>query len=267
MEEAGEGSLVTYMRSSAKPFQALPLTRARADLDSIELAIASASHVALPAQLDAVRRLLGVAEVGEDDLECGPEGHPPARINHNCSGKHAGMLALCAACGWPTEGYRLAGHPVQEAAAAELAAAAEVPLEELRSGIDGCGVVTWALPLERMAFAFSRLSELEGGTRVAEAMRAHPELVRGRGAPDTVLMQSRPGWVAKGGAEGLMCAVGPDGLGIALKVADGAARAVGPALGAFLRQLGQPVDELLSHPLENSRGERIGEVAAEDEAR
>ncbi|MDQ4081932.1 MAG: asparaginase [Actinomycetota bacterium] len=258
--EAGEGGLVTFMRSSLKPFQALPLARARDDLGEEELAIASASHLALPTQLAAVRSLLARAGAGEDDLECGAEGHPPARVHHNCSGKHAGMLALCGVRGWRREGYRLAGHPVQEAARAELAVAADVPVDELASAVDGCGVVTFALPLERMAFAFSRLRSLEAGNRVADAMRLHPELIRGPGAPDTVLMQARPGWVAKGGAEGLMCAVGPGGLGVALKVEDGAGRAVGPALAAFLAELGHPLGELAVLPLENSRGERVGDV-------
>ena len=260
--ERGEGGLVTFMRSAAKPFQALPLARARDDLDGRDLAIASASHLADDAQLDAVRGLLAKAPAGEDELECGSEGHPPARIKHNCSGKHAGMLALCRARGWPSPGYRLAGHPVQEAGLAALAEAAEVAPADVAQGVDGCGVVTFALPLERMAFAFARLEQVEAGARVAAAMRAHPELIRGPGAPDTRLMQQRPGWTAKGGAEGLMCATGPPGTGIALKVADGSGRAVAPALAAFLRELGEPVEDLAVVPLDNSRGERVGEVAA-----
>jgi L-asparaginase II len=133
---------------------------------------------------------------------------------------------------------------------------------ELPTGVDGCGVVTLAMPLERMAFAFSRLEQVDAGARVAAAMRAHPRLIRGPGAPDTVLMATRSGWTAKGGAEGLMCAAGPGGLGLALKVADGAARAVGPALSAFLAELGQPLDDLRVAPIGNSRGERVGEVVA-----
>src|SRR5262249_44956411 len=103
---AGDANLVTLLRSSAKPFQALPLARAYDDLDERELAIASASHVALPPQLEAVRLLLARAKATEDDLECGAAGEPPSRLNHNCSGKHAGMLAVCRASGWPTDGYR-----------------------------------------------------------------------------------------------------------------------------------------------------------------
>jgi L-asparaginase II len=258
VESAGDPDLVCFFRSSAKPFQALRLARAYADLDSHELAIAAASHLALPEQLDAVRQLLARAGASEQDLECGPE---PTKLDHNCSGKHAGMLALCRARGWPFAGYRLAGHPVQEACRAELAAAAEVG--ELATGVDGCGVVTFALTLERMAHAFSRLESLDAGVSVAAAMRAHPELIRGPGAPDTVLMQRLPGWTAKGGAEALMCAVSPDGLGVVVKVEDGASRAVGPGLAAFLARLGNELPELLSTPVRNSRNERVGAVVAE----
>jgi len=173
---AGEPSLVTYFRSSAKPIQALPVVRARPDLVETEIAIACASHLARPEQLAAVRSLLAKAEATEDELECGPE---PTRVEHNCSGKHAAMLALCRTMGWPSEGYRLPGHPCQQAMLAEVAAAAEVEPAAIPTAADGCGVVTFALPLERMAHAFSRLDGLDAGGRVAGAMRAYPELIRG----------------------------------------------------------------------------------------
>jgi L-asparaginase II len=257
-EAAGDPELLCFFRSCAKPLQALPLARAYDDLDPRELAIASASHLALPEQLDAVRLLLDRAGATEDDLECGPE---PTRLEHNCSGKHAGMLALCRARSWPFEGYRLAGHPVQEGCRAQVAAAAEV--DDLPTAIDGCGVVTFALTIERMAHAFSRLASLEGGARVAAAMREHPEVVRGPDAPDTLLMQRLPGWTAKGGAEALLCAVSPDGIGVVVKVEDGGSRAVGPGVATFLARLGNEVPELASIPLRNSRNELVGAVESE----
>ena len=260
VEEMGDAMTIAYLRSAAKPFQALPVVRARDDLTTQEIAIAAASHRAEPAQLDAARSLLAKAPATEDDLECGAE---PTRIEHNCSGKHAGMLALCRTEGWPTRGYRLADHPVQRACAAEIAAAADVSRDDLPTAVDGCGVVTFAMPLERMALLFARLEERPGGAEVAAAMRAHPELIRGEGAPDTLLMQRLEGWTAKGGAEGLLCASGPGGLGLALKVADGAGRAVGPALAEVLRRLGLAVPDLAVVSLENSRGERVGEVVSE----
>lgn len=265
VEEAGDGMTTAFLRSAAKPFQALPLVRSRDDLTTEEIAIAAASHLAQPAQLDAVRSLLAKAPATEDELECGTVGPEsgPTKLEHNCSGKHAGMLALCRSEGWESAGYRLADHPVQRACAAEIAASAEVSRDEMSSAVDGCGVITFALPLERMGLLFARLEERPGGPEVAAAMRAHPELIRGLGAPDTMLMQRLEGWTAKGGAEGLLCACGPGGLGLALKVADGNGRAVGPALAELLHRLGHEIPGLGVVVLENSRGERVGELVSE----
>src|SRR6266536_3343153 len=148
---AGDPALVTLFRSSAKPFQALPLARAYDDLDPRELAIASASHLAGSEQLAAVRMLLARAHAGEQDLECGPDGHPPSRLKHNCSGKHAGMLAVCRAHGWRTEGYRLAHHRMQRTNLQDVAHAAGLAYDTIATAVDGCGVVTFGLSLERMA--------------------------------------------------------------------------------------------------------------------
>ncbi len=259
VESAGDPRLVTFYRSSSKPLQALPLARERPDLTTLELAIACASHRAGDAQLAAAASLLAKAPATEDDLECGPqEGRGPSRLAHNCSGKHAGFLAVCRARDWPTEGYRLAGHPMQQLLLAEIAAAAEVGREHVESAVDGCGVLTFALTLERIASSFSRLAQLDGGDRIAAAMVAHPDLIGyEHGANDTELMRALPGWIAKGGAEGLICAASPDGLGVALKVEDGAMRGLRPALAAFL---GLSAD-WGTVPVENSRGERVGEVA------
>ena len=121
--EAGDPRLLTFLRSSAKPLQALPLARARPDIDDRELAIACASHRALPEQLDAVRALLADAPATEADLETGAD---PSPIQHNCSGKHAGFLAVCRARGLETHDYRLGTHPLQEEIRREVAAAAGV---------------------------------------------------------------------------------------------------------------------------------------------
>jgi L-asparaginase II len=266
VSEAGDPAFLASLRSSAKPFQALPLVRSREDLDDADVAIASASHRAEPEQIEAVRRLLAKAPATEDELEVGlQEGRPPQPIYHNCSGKHAGMLATCRARGWPTEGYRLTGHPLQEEIRMEIAAAAEVDSDELETAVDGCGVVCFAVPLERVAFMFSRLEDREGGRRVAEAMRAHPQLIGGAGRPDTELMRALPGWIAKGGAEALFCAAGPNGLGIALKTRDGGYRALRPALASFLGRLGYGLGTGFARvPLRNSRGEEVGEIVASD---
>ena len=259
VESAGDARLLTGFRSSAKPIQALPAIRARPDLGEVEVAIACASHLARPEQLDAVRSLLAKVPATELELECGAE---PTPLEHNCSGKHAAMLALCRAEGWESSGYRLLEHPCQQAMLAEVASAAEVDAESIPVGVDGCGVPTFALTLERMAHTFSRLERLAGGEVAVQAMRNYPELIRGRGSPDTELMRALPGWAAKGGAEALLCATSPDGLGIAVKVEDGSGRAVRSATAAFLRRLGLDCGELGSVPLENSHGEVVGELRA-----
>jgi L-asparaginase len=257
-ESAGDASLVTLYRSSSKPLQALPLARERDDVPEVELAIACASHRAEPPQLEAARSLLERAPATEADFELGPqEGRGPSLLSHNCSGKHAGFLAVCRVRGWPTQGYRLASHPLQQLLLAEVAAAAELPEGEVDSAVDGCGVLTFGLSLERMAYTFSRLAQLDGGDRIVAAMTAYPELIGyDRGALDTDLMRLRQGWIAKGGAEGLICAATSDGSGIALKVEDGSMRALRPALASFLG-LG---DEFGTVPLVNSRDEQVGEI-------
>jgi L-asparaginase II len=254
----GDPRLVTFMRSAAKPLQAVPLAQERDDLEQRHLAIASASHLADDAQLAAVRSLLELAPATEEDLECGP--FQGSRLKHNCSGKHAGMLALCSARGWPTEGYRSLEHPCQQAMLRVVAEAAGLPAADIGTAVDGCGVVTFALGLDAMARSFAALERLPGGAAVAEAMRAYPELIRGHGADDTVLMESHPGWTAKGGAEGLLCAAGPDGLGLALKVEDGNGRALRPAAGVFLERLGLPAELFGPVPTRNSRDELVGRL-------
>ncbi len=254
---AGEAHLLTGFRSSAKPIQALPAIRARPDLEEVEVAIACASHLARPEQLEAVRSLLAKAPAGEDELECGAE---PTPLEHNCSGKHAAMLALCRAEGWESSGYRLLEHPCQQAMLAEVASAAEVDADAIPVGIDGCGVPTFGLTLERMAHVFSRLERLEGGAPAVEAMRRYPELIRGPGSADTELMRALPGWAAKGGAEALLCATSSEGLGIAVKVEDGSGRAVRSAAAAFLGRLGVDPGALGRVTLENSHGEIVGEL-------
>jgi len=246
------------MRSAAKPLQALLLVRAYHDLADEDVAIAAASHHARAEQLAAVRELLARAGASEDDLECGPVRG--SRLEHNCSGKHAGFLCVCAAHGWPFEGYRLPEHPLQTELVAEVARAAELDDDEMPVAVDGCGVVTFALSLERMAAGFGRLArdELEGAARVSSAMRAHPALVEGPGSAATELMRALPGAVAKGGAEGVLCVGLEDGSALALKVEDGSSR---PALPAAAALLG--LAHLRVSTIRNSRGEAVGELVAE----
>ena len=253
----GNPQLVTFLRSSAKPIQALPAVRARPDLDDEEIALMCASHLAAPEQLAVVRRLLVAAPAGEEELECGVDA---TRIEHNCSGKHAGLLALCRARDWPSQGYHLAGHPCQDAMLAEVAAAAGLDPAGIPTAIDGCGVLTFGLTLERAATAFGRLSQLEGGARVVRAMRASPDLLRGPVALDVQLIRSLDGWFAKGGAEGLLCASSADGLALGLKVVDGSFRALAPAAAHVLARLGVEGESLGGLEVTNNLGEQVGEL-------
>ncbi len=244
-ETWGDGDLAFYFRSSSKPLQAVPFVEGYDDLEDDEIAIACASHRAEPEQLAAVRKVLARAEATVDDLECGlQEGRPDGKLGHNCSGKHAGMLAACRAHGWPLHPYRDPAHPLQQWIA-----------ELVGGGVtatDGCGVPTFPTTLRDAAALLTRTPQ-----RIRDAMRARPELVGGsRGATDTELMRLRDGWIAKGGAEGLFCAAHADGRGIALKAEDGAYRAIAPALAQVLE-----IDELREVPLTNSLGEVVGSVS------
>ena len=252
----GDADVVSFVRSAAKPLQALPLVPF--DLPDEELAIACASHESLPEQLVAVRALLERAGVSKDDLECGAERG--SRLRHNCSGKHAGFLFLARARGWDLEGYRLPGHPLQREIRRIVASAAGRPGEDIATATDGCGVPTFALSLIEMAGIFGGLArgEPDGAGAVVGAMTAHPALVGGPESVDTLVMRALPGAVAKRGAEGVLCVGLAGGDGLALKVEDGAYRAVYAAAG---RLLGIP--ELAERPLRNSRGDVVGSIAAD----
>lgn len=254
--EAGDTARPVFLRSAAKPIQVLPLVCARPDLEGRHIAIACSSHLARPEQLEAVRELLDLAGASETDLETGAE---PTPIEHTCSGKHAGFILLCRERGYETKGYRLASHPLQRELLATVADAAQVDQSAIGVAVDGCGVPTFALPLDRCARAFARLPALNGGARVVSSIRDFPQLLRGPIAADAMFVSVVEGWVAKGGAEGLFCAGSPDGLGVALKVEDGSYRAIRPALAHFLGELGVEAGELGSVTLENSRGEVVGE--------
>jgi L-asparaginase II len=253
--EAGDLDKSWFMRSASKPLQALPLVRARNDLDARDLAIVSASHRATRDQIVAVRALLAKAPATVDEFDLGVhEGGSWESISNSCSGTHAGMLALCRTNGWTTRGYRLPEHPVQEACRAAHIEAAEVNASDLQSATDGCGVVTFALPLERMAHAYARFPELPQGIRITDAMRAFPDLVGGPDGVDYLLMEATIGWFAKADTRGLLCAGGPGRTGVALKVEDGASRALPPALAAFLERFGLALPGLTETPIFSSHG-------------
>lgn len=209
-------------------------------------------------------------------LELAEEGLEPGRLHNNCSGKHVGMLALARCHGWETIGYNRPEHPVQGRILSEVARWAGVPLEAIALGTDGCGAVCFAMPLRQMAYSYAALSSAaragdREGTYIIGAMTNYPEMVAGEGRLCTDLMERTAGRVmAKAGAEGVYC-VGVPGaeLGIALKVEDGAKRAVGPAILAVLRQLDliseDDLGALWSHAypdVHNTLGEVVGQIRA-----
>jgi L-asparaginase II len=257
LASAGDPGRAIFVRSCTKPVQGAVSLSAMGEAERLPedlVAISCASHEGEPVHVRAVRRLLRRAGLTEEALRTPPArpGDPasairvrtPSPVYHNCSGKHAAMLAASARAGWALDTYRSPGHPLQRrvlAAVRMLSGERDVVV-----GVDGCGVPVHGLPLRAVATMYARLSDpaRQGDLapwfeRAIAGMRAHPYLVGGRGRDDTAIMQAAPGIVAKEGAEALDCAVVPGaGVGIAVKVADGGYRAAGPALVRVLDQLG-----------------------------
>ena len=291
---AGDPALVTYARSAVKPIQALPLVEDgvadRYEFTEQELALCCASHNGESRHVQTARGILRKIGADEQALACGAQmplgkaaarqlakaGQQPGRIHNNCSGKHAGMLALARFYSWPLVGYHLAEHPVQQRMTTEMARWSDMAVEDIALGVDGCGVITFAMPLERMARAFAALA---GGSRrgdaaparIVHAMVENPEYVAGNERLCTDLMRVARGRIfAKVGAEGVYCAGIPGAeLGIALKVEDGATRASEPALIAVLKSLALLTDEEVAQleryvepDITNTREERVGSVRA-----
>lgn len=267
-----------FPRSSVKPLQAVGMLRAGLDVPDDLLAVVCASHSGEDMHLDRVRRLLAGVGLDESALQCPPDlprdeavrlalaaaGGEAAAVYMNCSGKHAGMLATCVANGWPTACYRDPDHPLQRAIRATVE---ELTGEEAaHTGVDGCGAPLFALSLTGLARAFRAIVTAAPGTpqrRVADAFRAYPELTSGSTRPEAALMRGVPGLLNKGGAEGVDAAALADGSALAVKIADGGARARVPVTVAVLRALGvsAPVlDELASAPVHGGR--IVGRIAA-----
>jgi L-asparaginase II len=295
----GSADLVTYSRSSLKPFQALPTVMRgfpdRFGLAEHHLALICASHSGEERHVRAAREILAAIDAKEDHLQCGVhiplfhrdnEDPIPARksfspIFNNCSGKHSGMLALSRILGLPFEGYTDVQSPLQRLIRAQVALTLGVEPGDMIHGIDGCSIPNYAVPLRVLAYGYARLAASVGPKprtddechdackRIAGAMRTHPEMVSGEGRFDLALAQATKGRVfSKAGGEAVECLGIPErGWGIAVKIADGAARAIAPVVVGVLRQLEllNP-DECaalvsLSEPvLRNHRGIEIGKI-------
>ncbi|MEU9872432.1 asparaginase [Actinomadura sp. NPDC048021] len=268
-------------RSTTKPFQALACLKAGAALRGERLAIAAGSHTGEDFHVKAVEGILADAGLGVEALRCPPSwpedeatrnalvraGESESRVRMNCSGKHAAMLAACAANGWPLDTYLDPSHPLQQLVRQVMAdCAGEDPSPV---AIDGCGAPLFGLTLTGLARAARSLVLTEDARPVADAMRAHPEYVGGTGHVNTELMRALPGSVAKGGAEGVLVAATAEGRAVAVKVIDGSPRATTAIALRALAALGADTtqaDPLGAVPVLGG-GRPVGEIRTIPEGR
>jgi L-asparaginase II len=290
----GDPGHITYWRSSAKPFQALPIVESgaadRYGIEPKELALFCASHSGEKIHTDTV---LGIfKKIGQDPslLQCGVHmpyhaetaramtqaGEKPSALHCNCSGKHSGMLTLVTHLGYDPANYLELDHPLQQLILDYVAEFTGYPREQIAIGTDGCGVPVHGLPLYNMALAYARLahpqgnpSRIEACRRMTAAMIAHPEMVGGTDRFCTDLMRTAGGvLVGKAGAAGVYCVgIMEEGIGIAVKCEDGSSRGRDPVVVEILKQLGflsaQQVQSLEKYHRPrnvNHRQEKCGEV-------
>jgi len=279
-------------RSANKPIQAMAFVESgaieRFGLGNEHIALACASHYGEKRHVDTVRAWLAKVGVGEDDLECGAhmprlqasledllrQGKTATAAHNNCSGKHSGFLTTAVQYGEPTRGYIRYDHPVQRRLREVMSDLCGLDANAFPYATDGCGIPTLATPLKSLARAMasmadpSRLSNkhAEAATRIRAAMNAEPFMMAGTGAFGTRINAALPGVAeVKGGAEGVFCGMLPGlGLGVALKMWDGAGRASEVAMAALLNHLGvlpaEQRDEILHPPVRNVVGLLVGEM-------
>ncbi len=295
----GDVDLVSYLRSSAKPFQLLPLVESgaadRFGFTDAELAVMAGSHSGEPRHVAAVQSILNKIGLSEDALQCGVHvpfnadsakalraaGREPTAVYNNCSGKHASMLAQAVDRSLSTQDYLDPQHPVQVTIRQRLAELGGIMFNEIDVGVDGCSAPCFAMPLHAAALAFARLADAAAGAgeeglgHVARVMMEYPEMVAGEERLDTDLMRAAPQRVvSKGGAEGYhgigIVVKDSPALGVAIKIADGDGKRGGnPVVIEVLRQLGVLDDAALAQlksyhtwPITNHRGLEVGEVRA-----
>jgi L-asparaginase II len=287
----GEANFSSFLRSSAKAFQAIPLVQImnKFKLEPQHLAVAMASHAGEDAHVNAVADFQARAGIDPNWLVCGihwpfddvaraalrAKGERPSVLHNNCSGKHTGMLAACIARGWPTTGYANADHPLQLEIVAHLKKL--MNLETLETGVDGCSVPCFRMPLSNAALGMAKLAAPDQNLEYTEifetefaAMRAHPNLIAGTGLIDTLLMTHVPNLASKIGAESYMLVAVKDSqhgpFGIAMKIEDGNERARDVAMLEVLAQLGllerhDANFSSLSEPiLRNHTGLEVGQI-------
>ena len=277
-----------FPRSAIKAFQCLPLIESGAakafNLNDEEIALCCASHSGEAEHVRVARSILAKAGIAEACYECGAHyptakeaannlvraNEKPLAVHNNCSGKHAGMLALAKFLNAQLEGYVLPDHPVQLAVADCLSRYTGVDASKAPRGIDGCSVPTWAVPMNKLAQAFAKLSGDLMAQQIIQAAKAHPFLIAGTGRFDTKIMQAVPRLFIKVGAEGVFCGCIPHaGLGFALKCDDGASRGAEVAAAEMLAHLDVWTDSekaeleaFAREPLRNWRKLEVGDVRA-----
>jgi L-asparaginase II len=288
LSSQGDVGTLVYPRSAIKAFQCLPLFESggadRFGLVDEELALCCASHSGETDHVRVARAILAKAGRTEDDYECGahwPYDHDsqrklirqdakPLPVHNNCSGKHAGMIALAVQMGIDPSGYTAIDHSVQKQMVSAIGRLCQIDSSQLPWGVDGCSVPTWAMPLRAMALGFANLTQMPHGQRILAAVRARPWMVAGTGRFDTRLMEAVPRAFVKVGAEGVYGAcVAHAGLGIALKCDDGASRAAEVAIGALLSSLGvwepderKALESFAAAEMRNWRKIPVGDVHA-----
>ncbi len=243
---AGNAETATFARSALKPFQALAVTSTgtleRYNLNDKDLAIICSSHAGSIEHVRQAFNILWRADIDPSAVQCPiPEGKRSS-LEYNCSGKHAGMLAVCQQCNWSLANYLERKHPVQQLVLKKISELLQMPAVEFISAHDDCGVPTYLMQLGQIATLYARLAsgnslDME---RIVRSMTHHPLMVAGEGKFDTELMRLTPGeLISKSGAEGLQCIskLG-DGMGLVIKVIDGAKRAKYAVAIHLLTQLG-----------------------------
>ncbi|RED63879.1 asparaginase [Cohnella lupini] len=294
--KAGDPDHMTFLRSAAKPFQAIPAMKRRIDevygLVSEETALFAASHRGESYHIAALESILRKTGISEDTLHCcatyplnedaKAERHraneQKRRIFHNCSGKHSGLIALSRKMGWDESTYYEPSHPVQQEIIETLAYIAEVPKESIPVGIDGCGLPVHALPLNKIALSFVKLAcpdligdpeTRDAAARMAKAMNDNPDMIADRSFVCSALLKD-PNLSAKGGAKGVYgIGLRKERIGISLKVSDGSEQVWPSIIASILERIGydnndtiKRLYDLVPNTIANDGGTIVGERKA-----
>ena len=286
-----------YARSAIKPLQTIAVIESGAadafNLGEDEITLCCASHRGEPIHVDRVTSWINRLELGVDDFECGAQmpgneasahalisaGVAPTRAHNNCSGKHSGMLTTAVHLGEPVKGYTRPEHPVQSRLITLMGELGEVDLTGTARGVDGCGIPVFGAPLKTIAHAMAKLADPSGLAetraaacrRIVTACAANPTLISGTGTFNSVVLaETGVRCLLKGGAEGVCTAAIPDlGLGVCLKIDDGAGRGAAAAMLAVLRHLGvldeaaaERIDKAVVREVRNWAGTLVGQIRA-----